>query len=197
MTDWQQWQETDIPGLARTPVRPNLRARRLREVVASAYHEAGHAAAFESLGYGISSIWVTGEVARVGETAARCQAEAFDLLERPMDARGHALVTMAGPAAARRLGIPGRRPFDEVEGDTMEGILVASEAGLDVPAMLAEADAFVTDRWGRVEAIAVALLRSPNLALYPIRDSIIDTPKQAAERARATAWFAAHPRPQP
>jgi hypothetical protein len=195
------WTEADIPGLAAVPVRPNLRTRRLRDVVATAYHEAGHAAAHEAFGVGLSSIWITGEVARVEEMAGRCQADATDLIMQmrlsAIDQTAHddAITKMAGSAAARRLGIPAGRLGVDAEGDTLEGVTEALDAGLDVQLLLREADAFVADHWERIEAIAVALLRSPDLALYPWRDSIIDTPRLAARRAEQAAWFAANPAP--
>jgi hypothetical protein len=188
------WQESDIPGLAEFPVRPNLRKRRLRDVVETAYHEAGHAVAYEAAGVGLSFIGVTGKVAAQGRVVGQTEGDGADLLDLTVDGdaslrltdRQHFIIDMAGDAVSRV-----RDPDASLwnGGVTGEGVLEAAEAGFHVPELKAEAEALVRDRWDRVEAIATALLRSPDLALFPHRDSIIDTLRQAARRAEIAQFF--------
>jgi hypothetical protein len=118
------WQESDIPGLADKPVRPNLRKRRLQDVVDTAYHEAGHAVAWEAFGFGLSSIWITGEVAAQKRSAGRTQAEVEDVLTLELSDGQRFVIARAGDTAIEIRN--GTRFGPAWSG---EGVAEAAEAG--------------------------------------------------------------------
>jgi hypothetical protein len=175
-------------------VSPKKRLTRAeRDTLDTAWHEAGHVIGAWAGGLRVSSVWCTGERAAMGRTVGNTQLNAMDTMfgHRPPDEVLH-VQALAGDA----VGFENLRGDGPDEGHLSQWRPTDREHINDVAAKVghpafdqlwAEAKALVWERRADIETVARAILASPDLALHPGRDAIIDEGNEAAAPGRKEA----------
>lgn len=153
------------------------RARRTRTTIETARHEAGHVIGAWAAGLRVSSVWCTGERARVGRRLGRTQIEVLDLLVAGPPAEALRIQALAGDAAAFA-GEHVGEVFDEVGQAEFDRLWTAAKA-------------LIEEQAPAIEAVAAAILASPDLALYATRDAVLVAGNEVAAPGRAARDVAA------
>ncbi len=164
------------PGDGGSGMRPQTQAE--RHTIDTAWHEAGHMVGAWAAGLRVSSVRCMGERAAAGQTEGRTRVNARDFLAHPPSDAARRVYDLAGDAVDAARGHP-----DTAE--TLEVVGAVGQAAFNE--LWAAARKLVADRWESIGEVAAALLASPDLALYPGRDPVLDAGNEAAAPGRDEA----------
>jgi hypothetical protein len=150
------------------------------DTIAAARHEAGHVIGAWAAGVRVSGVWCTGERATVGRIVGNTKVNAIDLLfDHPPSREASYIQVLAGDAAnlAHYYAAFSGQPFDRVEyrrHGPSHLLDISDEVGKAAfDGLWAAAKSLVAERRADIEAVAAAILASPDLALYDDRDLVL------------------------
>lgn len=150
-----------------------------QDLIDAAWHEAGHVIGYWAAGVSVVSVKLAADPGALGQQDGGCvlgrvepNQKQADLLAEIDDAgrRATRIVSLAGDVARVRRCRELERPV----GNLLHVQRVRREVGSPALGELRrEARALVDEHWAEIEAIATALLASPDLALYATRAPVL------------------------